>query len=611
MGNRQATPQPTPPVAARPTEVVDLLQQGLSLHMQGQLDLAQDCYQKLLEIHPRQFDALHLLGYIAHQRGAHERAIELIRQALEIDPNHATAHLNLGNAIAALQHPELALACFDRALQLRPDYADAHMNRGNLLAQTGKLDDALSAYDRALLIKPDHVDALINRSNVLRTQGRPHEALAGYELALRLRPNSAAGHYNRGNIMQDLVRHTDAIACYEQALAIDPRFAEAANNRSVSLLALDQPEEALRSVEMALALKPDYPFAIYNRGNALRDRGEYQEALACYADVQRRTPEYPRAHWNEALCRLLIGDFEQGWLKHEWRWKTDTFTSPFRGFPEPLWLGSESLQGKTILLHAEQGFGDTVQFCRYSRLVAALGATVVLEVQPALMSLLATLEGVDQLVATGAPLPRFDYQSPLLSLPLAFHTTLETIPAEPYLSADAAQAEVWRDRLGTRTRPRVGLVWSGNPAHINDKKRTIPLSQIVRLLSGDLQFISLQKEIRASDQASLDQHPEIFDPRDQLGDFADTAALISILDLVITVDTAVAHLAGALGKPVWLLLPATPDWRWLLKREDSPWYPSARLFRQATAGDWDGVIANVARALGEFGQYAGAPTPAH
>jgi len=579
--------------------------------MQGQLDLAQDCYQKLLEIHPRQFDALHLLGYIAHQRGAHERAIELIRQALEIDPNHATAHLNLGNAIAALQHPELALACFDRALQLRPDYADAHMNRGNLLAQTGKLDDALSAYDRALLIKPDHVDALINRSNVLRTQGRPHEALAGYELALRLRPNSAAGHYNRGNIMQDLVRHTDAIACYEQALAIDPRFAEAANNRSVSLLALDQPEEALRSVEMALALKPDYPFAIYNRGNALRDRGEYQEALACYADVQRRTPEYPRAHWNEALCRLLIGDFEQGWLKHEWRWKTDTFTSPFRGFPEPLWLGSESLQGKTILLHAEQGFGDTVQFCRYSRLVAALGATVVLEVQPALMSLLATLEGVDQLVATGAPLPRFDYQSPLLSLPLAFHTTLETIPAEPYLSADAAQAEVWRDRLGTRTRPRVGLVWSGNPAHINDKKRTIPLSQIVRLLSGDLQFISLQKEIRASDQASLDQHPEIFDPRDQLGDFADTAALISILDLVITVDTAVAHLAGALGKPVWLLLPATPDWRWLLKREDSPWYPSARLFRQATAGDWDGVIANVARALGEFGQYAGAPTPAH
>ena len=601
MGNSQASQQPNPEAAIRSPEVVVLLQQALALHMQGQLDQAQEGYLKLLEHHPGQFDAVHLLGFIAHQRGDHQRAVELIRHALEIDPNHATAHLNLGNALAAMQHHELALACFERALQLRPDYADAHMNRGNLFSRTGQLDEALVDYDRALLINPEHVDVLINRGNVLRTLGRRQEAMTDYELALQFRPNSAPGHYNRGNIMQDLQRHADAIVCYDQAFAIDPNFAEAANNRSVSLLALDRPEEALKSVETALALKPDYPFATYNRGNALRDLGNYSLALACYAEVQQRTPDYGRAHWNEALCRLLIGDFERGWQKHEWRWKTDTFTSPVRGFTEPLWLGDAPLQGKTILLHAEQGFGDTLQFCRYSSLVAALGATVVLEVQPALMSLLSQLEGVSQLVASGTPLPPFDYQCPLMSLPAALHTTLTTIPAAPYLSADPVQAEAWRDRLGTRSRPRVGLVWSGNSFHVNDRKRSIPLAQVVPLLSGKFQFISLQKELRVSDQATMDQHPEIFDPRDQLGDFADTAALVSVLDLVITVDTAIAHLAGALGKPVWLLLPAIPDWRWLLERDDSPWYASARLFRQPEPFDWNSVIGKVSQALSEFG----------
>jgi len=612
MGNSQASQHPTPPAETRPPEVVALLQQGLALHMQGQLAQAQECYQKLLDSHPGQFDAWHLLGYLAYQRGDHPRAVELIRKALEIDPNHATAHLNLGNAIAALQHPELALACFDRALQLRPDYADAHMNRANVFAHAGQLDEALASYDRALQINPDHVDALINRSNVLRTLKRPHESLAGYELALKLRPNSAPGHYNRGNIMQDLQQHAEAIVCYDRALSYDPSFAEASNNRGVSLLALNRPAEALRCIDAALALKPVYPFATYNRANALRDLGDYPQALACYAEVQRLTPEYARAHWNEALCLLITGAYERGWQQHEWRWKTDTFTSPARGFSQPLWLGDAPLQGKTILLHAEQGFGDTVQFCRYSRLVAALGATVVLEVQPALMALLAQLEGVDQLVAAGSPLPPFDYQCPLMSLPLALHTTLATIPAGPYLSADPAQAEAWRDRLGTRTRPRIGLAWSGNAVHVNDRKRSIPLAQMVRLLTaGDMQFVSLQKELRAGDQETLDQYPEIFDPRDQLGDFADTTALISELDLVITVDTAIAHLAGALGRPFWLLLPTLPDWRWMLERDDSPWYPSARLFRQTTAFDWDSVIGKVAHALTEFGHNPGVPNTPH
>jgi len=595
-----ATSAPHNPAVVRPPAVVDLLQRGLAHHMQGQLDDAQACYEELLTLHPEQFDALHLLGYIAHQRGQHQRAVDLISRALAIDAFQPAAHLNLGNAVAALQHPELALACFDRALALKPDYADAHMNRGNLLAQAGYHDAALASYDAALHNHPDHIDVLINRGNVLRAQKQLDLALASYDRALALRPTSAHGHYNRANVLQDLTRHEEAIAHYDRALAADPSFAEAANNRGVSLLVVHQPAEALLSIDRALALKPVYPFATYNRGNALRDLGRYPEALACYAEVQRLTPQYGRAYWNDALCRLMIGDFEEGWRKHEWRWQTDTFTSPARGFSEPLWLGEESLQGKTILLHAEQGFGDTVQFCRYSALVAARGARVVLEVQPALLTLLSQLSGVAQIVAAGDTLPTFDYQTPLLSLPLALGTTLDSIPPAPYLKADPALAQAWRDRLGTRSRPRVGLVWSGSSAHINDRRRSMSLAQMVPLLNGDMQFISLQKEVRDHDQVVLDQHPEIFDPRDQLGDFSDTAALISLLDLVITVDTAIAHLAGALGKPVWLLLPATPDWRWLLKRADSPWYSSARLFRQPAHYDWESVVAEAGRALSEF-----------
>ncbi len=614
QSNNQPNNQPnaTPPAPpARAPEVVALLQQGLAAHMSGRLDDAQACYQDLLAQFPGQFDALHLLGYIAHQRGRHEHAVEMIRQALEIDPNQPTAHLNLGNAIAALQHPELALACFDRAIELRPDYADAHMNRGNLLAQGGYDEAALTAYDTALRHQPEHVDVLINRGNVLRKQKRLDQALVSYDRALALKPDSAHGHYNRANVLQDLERNEEAVAHYDHALAADPEFAEAANNRGVSLMNLARPDAALISIERALALKPVYPFAVYNRGNALRDLGRHAEALESYAQAQQLAPGYARAYWNEALCRLMIGDFTEGWRKHEWRWQTDTFTSPSRNFAQPLWLGQD-LDGATLLLHAEQGFGDTVQFCRYTEAVAARGARVVLEVQPALVALLGALPGVERIVAAGQALPPFDWQCPLLSLPLALGTTLDTIPPPPVLPADAERVAFWADwlsaaassppvapRAAAQVSPRIGLAWSGNATHVNDKRRSLPLARMASVLDPRLQFVSLQKDLRDSDLPALAQHPQILDPRELLGDFADTAALLSTLDLVITVDTVVAHLAGALGKPVWLLLPYKADWRWLLGRNDSPWYPSLRLFRQPSPDGWDSVLAEVRRALGE------------
>jgi len=586
---------------------VTLLQQGLAAHMAGRLDEAQSCYETLLAQFPNQFDGLHLLGYIAHQRGQHARAVELIRQALEIDPTQASAHLNLGNAIAALQHPELALSCFDRAIELRPDYADAHMNRGNLLAQGGYDDAALTAYDNALRFAPDHIDVLINRGNVLRKQGLFEQALANYDRALALKPDSAHGHYNRGNVLQDLERHQEAVLHYEHALAANPRFAEAANNRGVSLMNLERPDAALVSIDRALELKPVYPLAHYNRGNALRDLGRYGEALEAYAQAQSLSPEYGRAHWNEALCRLMIGDFAEGWRKHEWRWQTDTFTSPSRHFTQPLWMG-QHLDGATLLLHAEQGFGDTVQFCRYTEAVAARGARVILEVQPALVSLLSQLPGVETVIAAGEPLPPFDWQCPLMSLPLALGTRLDTIPRPPLLQVDPQRAQDWAQWLGPARGLRIGLAWSGNQTHVNDKRRSLPLTQLLTLLDpglhpglpAGLQYVSLQKEVLDTDLSALEQHPQIRDPRARLGNFADTAALLSNLDLVITVDTVIAHLAGTLGKPVWLLLPSKADWRWLLGRSDSPWYPDARLFRQPYPGDWDSVMADVGRALREL-----------
>lgn len=354
--------------------------------------------------------------------------------------------------------------------------------------------------------------------------------------------------------------------------------------------------DALSWIDKALAVHEASAAAHSNRGHALNDLRQHAAALTSYDRAIALRPDFAAAHWNQGLCYLQLGDFGKGWPKHEWRWQNEA-TSAFRekrNFSVPLWLGKESLQGKTILLHAEQGLGDTIQFCRYAPLVRDLGARVVLEVQPPLMGLLSTLDGVSQLMARGDSPPAVDFHCPLLSLPLALKTGLASVPLpEGYLRADPARVAVWRDRLGARTRPRVGLVWSGSAAHKKDRFRSIPFPVLMSFLPEGCQYISLQKELRPADAQALPAWPGLLQVHDLLTDFTETAALCEVLDIVISVDTSVAHLAAALGKPTWLLLPRASEWRWMLDRTDSPWYASMKLYRQPNPGDWVSVMNQV------------------
>jgi tetratricopeptide (TPR) repeat protein len=630
----------TLPPPAIPSTVTSLFAEGLAQHQAGRLADAERIYQQILATRPDHFDSLHLLGVIFYQRGDHAEAVRRINLALKRSPNnflalnnrgnaltalkqfkdalvsydraiaarpnYAEAHSNRGNALKELKRFGEALASYDRAITLRPDYAEAHSNRADALTALERFDEALGACDRALMLRPDFVEALANRGNALHELRRFGEALASHDRALMLRPDYAEAHSNRGNALHELKRFEEALASYDRALVLRPDFSEAHSNRGNALQELRRFEEAVASYDRALALRGDLAEAHSNRGNALKELARFDEALASYEAALAARPDFADAHFNEAMCRLLIGDLYRGWEKSEWRWETEQIRNGKRSFPQPLWLGSNEIAGKTILLHAEQGLGDTIQFGRYAPLVAARGARVILEVQRPLHDLMSTLSSAVQVVSSGDPLPDFDFHCPLLSLPLAFATQLDTIPsATRYLSADEGKTHAWRERLGRHDQPRIGLAWAGNPrkelpgANRIDGQRSIALDRLAPLFQVTAcEFFSLQKgddAVRQLRDSALRQ--QVTDYTDDLHDFSDTAALIENLDLVISVDTSVAHLAGALGKPFWLLNRYNTCWRWLLGREDSPWYPTARLFRQDTTREWDPVIRRIAAAL--------------
>ncbi|MDO9360455.1 MAG: tetratricopeptide repeat protein [Polaromonas sp.] len=415
----------------------------------------------------------------------------------------------------------------------------------------------------------------------------PPSALQAQHIAAKLQ--QAVAFHQKGQL-------GPAHALYQEILTLQPAHFDALHLLGVIAAQVGNHAEALAWIDRALAVHEASAAAHSNRGHALNDLKQHEAALRSYDRAIELQPDFPAAHWNQGLCYLQLGDFGKGWPKHEWRWKNES-TSAFRerrDFPVPLWLGEASLQGKTILLHAEQGLGDTIQFCRYAPLVRDLGARVILEVQPPLMGLLSTLDGVSQLIARGDSLPAVDFHCPLLSLPLALKTGLASVPLpKGYLHADPAKVAVWQKRLGVRTQPRVGLVWSGSAAHKNDRFRSIPLPVLMSFLDEGCQYISLQKELRAADMQALPAWPGLLQVTDLLTDFTETAALCELLDVVITVDTSVAHLAAAMGKPTWLLLPSPAEWRWMMDRNDSPWYASMKLYRQPNPGDWVSVMNRV------------------
>jgi tetratricopeptide (TPR) repeat protein len=482
-------------------------------------------------------------------------------------------------------------------LARRPRDFDALHLLGVLSLQRRRMVEALRFLAEALKIDSSSADAMSNLGLALEATGRCEEAISSYRDALRLAPDHPEILYNLGNTCLKLGRTAEALSSYDGALAHQPAHVGALVNRGNVLVRLNRPLDAIASYDAALAAMPGHPQILTNRGHALRRLDRPDEALADFSAALAAAPEFPEARFEAAMTRLTLADFEPGWKGYEWRWKTEAFARHRRQFAAPLWLGEQPVAGKTILLHAEQGFGDTIQFIRYAALLAERDATVICEVQPELLPLLSQLKDI-KVIASGQPLPAFDLHCPMLSLPFALKTRSDSIPAPiPYLAAAAERLAYWRDRLPPG-RPRAGFVWSGQPSHNNDGNRSIALERFAAFFADPpIRCFGLQNEIRDADADVLRGLPNLVNLGGDFRDFADTAAVIALLDVVISVDTAVVHLAGAMGKPVMLLLPHAADFRWMRNRDDSPWYPTARLFRQPAFGDWDSVIARIGEQL--------------
>jgi tetratricopeptide (TPR) repeat protein len=550
-----------------------LLAQAVALHQQGALAPAEALYRRALAAAPRQANALHLLGVLLGQRGRPDEAIPLIAAAVAEAPEEAIFHANLGRARKAAGQQKEALASFDRAITLGSTDPGVFNDRGNVLRDLQHPQAALESFDRAIALRLDYAEAFSNR----------------------------------GNALLDLDRHQEALASYGQAIALRPEYAEALGNRGNALVGLDRHEEALASYGQAIALHPGHADALLNRGGVLSVLGQHVAALQSFDEALTVRPDHPATRFGRSLCLLKMGDLARGWTEYEWRWQVPPLATRVRRFPRPPWLGAEPLAGKTILLRAEQGFGDTLQFCRYAPLVAARGGRVVLAVARPLVRLMATLDGCAQVISERDPVPPYDLHCPLMSLPLAFGTTLETIPPPARVTPPADRVAEWRRRLAPLAGSRVGLCWAGDPrrsdpaANAIDRRRSMTLAHYAPLArAAGASFIALQKGEAAAEIATPPAGLLVRDWTDELHDFADTAALIEALDLVITVDTAVAHLAATLGKPTWILSRYDGCWRWLTGRDDSPWYPSVRLFRQPAPRDWDAVVSAVAAALRDF-----------
>jgi tetratricopeptide (TPR) repeat protein len=546
--------------------VGEALHEALALQRQGRLREAEKIYARVRKAAPDNFDALNLLGALKLQQGQIGEAQQLLSAAVKANPRVAGAWSNLGQALHALKRLPEALECLDKARVLAPDDIAILNQHANVLVSLGRPQQALAELQQVLARAPNHVEARLTSGIVCATLGSPGQALADFDAALRLAPGHPGVHYNRG----------------------------------VALIALGRYAEAVEANDRAVALAPQYAAAWLNRGKALMQLNRGDEAVASYAQALAVRKDYADARFNMALALLTCGDYRRGFADYEARWRR-TGMPPQKSRGKPLWLGEYPLARKTVLLHAEQGLGDTIQFARYAPLLAAGGAKVIAEVQPELKSLMRRLDGVAAVVARGEVTPPFDVHCPLGSLPLALHTELASVPAQiSYLAADDAQVAKWSARLAALPRPRIAIAWSGNPSHDNDRNRSIPFAQLTSLLAAPVHFVGLQRDVRAEDAAALAGEPRIMQLGEDLADFSDTAAVLALCDLVITVDTAPAHLAGAMGRPVWVLLPFAPDWRWTREGATTPWYPTARLFRQPALGDWDSVIARVAVELASF-----------
>ena len=540
-----------------------ILQQAIQAFQSGNFVSADLSLRRVLQIDSKNLPALHILGLIKASQSNYREAADYLARAARIHPNDASIQYNLAKALSDSGNDKDALAHHKKAVALAPNNPEAWLSYGKTASNLGRYEDALVWYGNALSLKPDYAEASLNK----------------------------------GATFKELERYEEAIAFAEQALSINPNLAEAWTNKGVALKALKCFDEAITHYDKALSLKPDYHEAWTNKGVTLHELKRYDEAITHYDKALSLKPDYHEASWNKSLCLLLQGDFENGLQLYESRWTSEKVSeiAGKRSFDGPAWLGAESLQDKTILLYGEQGLGDFIQFCRYVKLVAGLGAKVILEVPQSLATLLTGLTGVSEFVIKGQELPPFDFCCPIVSLPLAFNTRVSSIPAENrYIASDVKKASEWRFKLGEKKKKRVGLVWSSLSNFQHDAKRSLLLSDFVKALPVDgYEYVCLQKELKDCDKEFFKEYQNIQFFGDQLNDFSDTAALIESVDLVVSTCTSVPHLSAAMGKETWVLLSHVPDWRWLLDREDSPWYPSMKLYRQNSICNWNSVLDRV------------------
>jgi FkbM family methyltransferase len=573
---------------------------GVVLQKLKRFDDALASYDQALAIKPAFPEALNNRGLALHDLKRFEDALSSYDRALAIKPNYAEALYNRGRSLQELKRFADALASYDQALAIRSNYADALNNRGLVLQELKRFAEGLASYARALTIRPDDAGVLNNRGLALQDLKRHEQALASYDRALAIRPDYPEALNNRARALHALNRFEEALAGYNHALAIRPDYPEALNHRGVAFHDLKRLEEALASYDHALASKPDYIEALNNRGLALQELKRLEDALASYDRALAIKPDYADALHNRGIARLLAGRLEEGFRDYEWRWKTSGFLSkaPLKAKE---WQG-EDIDGRSILIFAEQGRGDVIQFARYLPLLVQRGADVSFLGPPEIIRLLGSLDPQVKLIGSLNVGHTFDFQCALISLPLRFGTELLSIPNDvPYLKAEGDLVTRWKARLGHHGF-KVGIAWQGSPEPKVDNGRSIPLAAFARLsrLSG-IRLISLQKKDGLDQLARLPPGAAIEILGDGFDDgpdaFIDTAAVMENLDLIITSDTSIAHLAGALARPTWVALKYLPDWRWLLDREDSPWYPTMRLFRQETAGDWQSIFSTIEQEL--------------
>jgi tetratricopeptide (TPR) repeat protein len=599
----------------------------------GKLAEAEAAYQNALRLEPAIADGHVGLGAVRKEQGRRTEAVLCYRRGLTQAPEHVDALLNLGVLLAEGGQVDEAIGHWRQALSLRPEHAQAHHNLGVALAQKGQLQEAVESLERALTLKPDYAEACYNLANVkqslvpgLCSGDGQAEVVELYRRAVEIRPGYIEAYHNLGAVLTELGRAPEAAVWLRQAVRLceggdhtaqtkdngrpcHPLTTSCYNQLGLALQTQGAYAEAEACYRAALRRNPAYAEAHSNLGNLFQEKGRLSEALAAYDLALVYEPQSASTHWNRALSWLQAGDFARGWREYEWRWQRKQ--TPARPFRQPRWDGS-SLDGRTLLIYMEQGLGDMLQFIRYAGRVH--GGKVVVECPESLVPLFSRCRGVDQVIAEGAPLPEFAVQAPLLSLPALLGTTLETIPAEvPYLVANPELVEKWRAWLEGQQpegqQPtRVGIVWQGNPRHRLDRYRSIPLAEFAPLARvPGVQLMSLQKGDGAEQLSALGERFSVLqlpENRDATaGAFMDTAAVMQNLDLVIAVDTAAAHLAGGLAVPVWLPLSAVGEWRWLVSRQDSPWYPTLRLFRQKKLGSWRGVFWQMKRELSRRSSY--------